>query len=237
MRDTSSIVSVVPQPSGTKPDWVRATRSATAFWTPTAGALALTLVLVLCWPHKQRPALQSRNMPEATASYVLLEGSYAALPDNPLHNPWPGPGGAILPDREDAPARRLPAPEYTGWGVISPWAPLPRSARSNTVPNLADRPVANVLTGRAPATSSGFTETLSPGLLRCGFQFEIPPGVATNLPADASFYVELDDQGNVVHLLAEPGENPAGTRLLETAISRGHGTRAGRGQVLVSWGK
>jgi hypothetical protein len=202
---------------------------------PTAAALALTLVLVLCWPRKQRHALQAHTMPEATASYVLLENSYSV--DLPFRNPpWPGPGGSRLPDREEAPIRRLPSPEYTGWGVISPWTPLQRSVPSNALPNLADRPVADVLTGLAPATSD-LTVTLSPGLQRCGFHFEIPPGMASNLPTDASFYVELDNQGDVVHLLAEPGDNPAGARLLETAVSRGHGTRAGSGQVQVSWGK
>jgi len=192
-------------------------------------------MLVLCWPHKQRPALQAHNMPEATASYVLLAGSYAA--DGPFRNPpWPGPGGPRLPDREEAPIRRLPAPEYTGWGVLRPWAPMQRSAPSNAVPNLADRPVADVLTGLAP-TTTGLTMTLSPGLQRCGFHVEFPPDVGTNLPAEASFYVELDDKGDVIHLLADPGDNPAGTRLLETAVSRGHGTRAGSGQVMVSWGR
>ena len=223
--------------SSARPDWIRQTRSATAFWTPTAVVLALTLVLVLCWPHKQRHASQAHGMPEAMASYVLLEGSYAAFSDGPFRiPPWPGPGGSRLPDREETPIRRLPSPEYTGWGVIRPWTPLQRNALSNALPNLADRPVADVLTGLAPAATN-LAMTLSPGLQRCGFHVEFPPGVATNLPVDATFYVELDDKGDVIHLLAEPGDNPAGTRLLETAISRGHGACAGRGEVTVRWGR
>ena len=218
-----------------RPAWVRQTRSATAFWMPTVVALALTLALVALWPHNRRHAV-ARNMPEASASYVLLEGSYSALPGNPLGNPWPGPGGSTLPEHEDAAVRHLPSPEYTGLAIMRPWTPAQPGFPSNTPPNLADRPVTAALTGLAPA-ATGLTLTFSPALQRCGFHFELPPGMTTNAPTDARFHVELDDQGDVIHLLAEPGDNPAGARLLESAISRGHGTRAGSGQVTVSWGR
>jgi hypothetical protein len=232
MRDTSSSASTAPLPSGPRPAWVHPARPGTTFWTPTLAVLAITLVLVLLWPHHLRRAAHAHGMPEATASYVLLEGSYAAPPGNP---PWPGPGRAILPEREDVTTRRLPSPEYTGLGVMRPWLPVQRGV-SNTMPNLAARPVADVLTGLPPATN-GLSMTLSPGLQRSGFHFEVPPDVATSMPTVARFHIELDDQGDVIHLLADPSDNPASVRLLETAINRGHGTRAGSGEVVVSWGK
>jgi len=234
MRDTSSIASAAPSSSGTRPDWVRQTRSATAFWMPTVVVLALTLLLVLLWPHKRRHAAGANSMPEAAASYVLLEGSYLALPGNPLlGNSWLGPRSSTLPEHEEAVVRRLPLPEYTGLGAVDPWAPMPRRTPSNAIPDLATRPVAAVLTGLPPGSNS-LAMTLSPGLQRCGFHFEVSPGLTTGLPAVARFYVELDNHGDVIHLLAESAENPASHRLLETAISRGHGTRAGSGEVTVS---
>ncbi|MEI8242999.1 MAG: hypothetical protein WCI17_07000 [bacterium] len=207
-----------------------------AYWLPAVSVLAMALVLVLLWPHNRRRGAHARSMPEAAASYVLLEGSYLVLPGNPLGNPWPGPGGGSLPEREDVTTRRLPAAEYTGLGIMSPWAPVPPGVPSNTLPNLAVRPVANVLTGLPPETI-GITVACSAGLQRSGFRFEVPPGVETGLPAVVRFQVELDDKGDVIHLLADPGDNPASARILETAVSRGHGTRAGRGEVQVSWGK
>ena len=203
---------------------------------PSVVVLALTLVLVLLWPHKWRHATSSQSMPEATASYVLLDGSYAALPGNPLGNPWPGPRGSTLPEREDVIVRRLPSPEYTSSGTRNPWAPMPRSASSPVLPDLAIRSVAAVLTGLPPATNC-LSITRAPGLQRSDFLFEIPPGVTTGMPTVARFYVELDDTGAVIHLLAESNDNPAGLRLLEGALNRGHGTRAGSGEVTVSWGK
>ena len=197
--------------------------------------LTLTLVLVLLWPHKRRHAA-GPGMPEATASYVLLEGSYQALPGTPLGNPWPGPRGSTLPEREEVPVRRLPRPEYTGLGEVSPWAPLPRSAPSNALPDLAVRPVAEVLTGQPPATNR-WAIILSPGLQRSGFHFDISAGVPTGLTTVAHFHLELNDQGEVIHLLSEPADNPAATRLLESAINRGHGERGGRGELTVSWGR
>ena len=236
MPDTSSSVSATPSPSVSRPEWVRQTRSAAAFWLPTVVVLSLTLVLVLLWPHRWRHATGPQSMPEASASYVLLEGSAVALPGNPLGNPWPGARGSSLPDHEDVVTRRLPSPEYTGLGDSSPWLPLPHGVSSNVLPNLADWPVADLLTGPASVTNS-LTTTLSPGLQRSRFQFEVPPDVTTGMPMVARFHVELDDHGDVIHLLAESVENPAGLRLLESAISRGHGTRAASGEVTVSWGR
>jgi len=238
MRDSFSNASTAPLPSGLRPPWVRQTRSATAFWMPSVAVLAITIVLVLMWPHKPRHvAAHVQSMPEATASYVLLEESYSALPGNPLGNPWPGPGGSMLPEREEAPGmHRLPSPEYTSIGILSPWTPTRLASPAIAAPNLAARPVTEVLTGFAPVPA-GPTMILSPGLQRSGFQFEMPPDVTTGMPTVARFHVELDDKGDVIHLLAEPADNPASARLLETAISRGHGTRAGSGQVVVSWGK
>ena len=202
---------------------------------PSLVVLALMLVLVLLWPHKWRHVAHPNSMPEATASYVLVEGSYAALPGNPLGDPWPGPRGSTLPEREDVVVRRLPAPEYTGLGVSAPWLPLPRRAQSNALPNLADRPVAEVLTG-LPSATNRLVTTLSPGLQRSGFHFEVPPEVMTGMLV-ARFHVELDEQGEVVHVLSEQNDNPTSLRLLESALGRGRGTRAGSGEVVVSWGR
>ena len=236
MSQDSSSVSSVPVSFRTRPVWVRSARSATTFWTPVAAVGALTVLLVLLWPRNPRHAAQAHSMPEATAAYVLLEGSYLALPGNPLGNPWPGPGGSALPERDDMAALRLPLPEYTGLTGVAPWTPTRLELPSNILPDLAVRSVASVLTGLPPATN-GLAITLSPGLQRAGFHFEIPPSVATNLPAVARFHVELDDKGEVIHLLTEPGDDPARARILETALNRGHGARAGSGEVLVSWGK
>ncbi|MEI6211465.1 MAG: hypothetical protein WCR06_07545 [bacterium] len=236
MSRTLSTQSAAGVPSGIRPEWVRPARTATAFWMPVAAVLSITLALVLLWPQTRRHAMQNKSMPEASASYVLLEGSYVALPGNPLENPWPSTGSSAMPEREELVARRLPVAEYTGLGSMLPWMPAPVGAMSNLLPNLAARPVAEVLTGLPPATNS-FSLTISAELQRSGFHFEVPPDVTTGMAMVARFYVELDDRGNVFHLLAEPGDNPAGVRQLETAISRGRGTRAGRGQVLVACGR
>ena len=204
---------------------------------PTAIVMLLTLTLVLLWPHKRRRAVQSQSLPEATASYVLLEGSYLALPGSPLGNPWPGPRSSTLPDREEVVVRRLPAPEYAGAHPVMPWAPLPYRAPSNALPNLADRPVAEVLTGLPPLATNRVELTLSPGLQRSSFRFELPPSASTSLAGVARFAVELDARGNVIHLLTEPGNSSVQMRSLETAISRGHGTGAARGELTVTWGQ
>ena len=216
---------------------MRQVRKAAAFWLPTVVVLMLTLVLVLFWPHKRRHAAQVLSLPEATASYVLLDGSYQALPGSPLGNPWFGPRSSTLPEREEIVVRRLPAPEYAGARPVTPWAPLPYRAPSNTLPNLADRPVADLLTGSLLQTTNRVALTLSPELQRSSFRFELPLNATTGLAAVARFSVELDAQGNVIHLLAEPGNSTALMRPLETAISRGHGTGAARGEVTVSWGR
>lgn len=235
MPDTASSASAAPLPSGNRPAWVHHARSGPAFWLPALGVLGMMVVLVLLWPRNHRHrAAQPHSIPEATASYVLLEGSYLLPAGGPW---WPGSGGpALPPERDDTPARRLPLPEYTGLGVMSPWTPAQLGMPSNFVPNLAARPVAAVLTGLSP-TANGLTLSLSAGLQRSGFHFDVPPGVVTSMTAVARFHVELDDKGEVIHLLAEPCDNPASLRLLETALGRGHGMRAGRGEVQVAWGR
>ena len=176
-------------------------------------------------------------MPEATASYVVLGGrSYRALSDNAPGVSWLSSRGSASAEREDVPARSLPPPEYMGLREVAVWVPAQVGAVSNALPNLAARPVTAVLKD-LPSATNGVTVSLSPGLQRSDFHFSVPPGIATNTPAEARFHVEIDAQGNVIYLLAEPSDNPAVQRLLETAIDGGHGIGAGRGQVLVSWGK
>lgn len=196
--------------------------------------LVLVVLLVLLWPRNRHRSAHAHSMPEATAAYVLLEGS--ALPVNPLGPPWPGSGGSTLPERLDVATRRLPAPEYTGLVDPDPWQPARLEAPSNAVPDLADRAVASVLTGLPPATNS-LTVILTPGLQRSGFHFAVPPAVASSLSAVARFHVELGGHGEVIHLLSEPCDNPASARLLESALNCGRGTNAGSGQVQVTWGK
>jgi len=215
---------------------MRQVRSVISFWLPTVVVLGLTLLLVLLWPSYRHRTTEATGMPEATAAYVLLGGrSYRTLPDHPLGNTWPGPKGSALSEREDIAARHLPLPQFTGLENVRAWTPAQLGAPSNTMPNLAARPVAHVLTGVPPATN-GLLVTISPVLRRSGFHFTVPPGVETNVPAEARFHVELDARGNVLYLLADPCDNSAVQRLLETAINCGHGARAGNGQVQVSWG-
>jgi hypothetical protein len=222
-------------PAG-RPDWLRPARSAAAFWLPSVAVLVLTLLLLVLWPHEWRSVPKRASLPEATASYVLLDGSAPGVSGNPLGNPWPGPRTTALPERDPVVVRTLPSPEYTGARAVSPWSLAPLRAPAPVVANLALRPVAAVLTGVALATNA-LAVTLSPTLQRSGFRFDLPPGLATTLPAVVRFYVELDDKGVVLHLLAEPSDNPVSSRLLETAIGRGRGTNAGCGQVEVSWGR
>jgi hypothetical protein len=198
--------------------------------------LVLTLLLLMLWPHDWRRVPKRATLPEATASYVLLDGSTPGVSGNPLGNPWPGPRGTALPERDPVVVRTLPSPEYTGARAMAPWVPAAVRMPSNAMPNLALRPVAEVLTGVARVTNC-LAVTLSPQLQRSAFQFELPPGVATTLPAVVRFYLELDDKGAVQHLLAEPSDNPASSRLLETSLGRGHGTNAARGYLEVSWGR
>ncbi len=231
-----SIIAPRP-PIGTLPDWVHPARRPVRFWSPVATVFGVTLLLILCWPGHRHAETRLNNLPEATASYVLLEGSYSALPGNPLGNPWPGPGSSSLPERDDTiPARHLPSPKYSGLISLLPWTPAQPAFPSNAPPNLAHRPVTDALTELAPA-GGGMSLSLASGLQRAGFHFDLPADLPTNHPVDARFYVELDNSGSVVHLLAEPSDNPVAARLLESAISKGRGARAGGGQVQVSWGK
>ena len=231
-----SIVAPHP-PIGTRPDWVRPAGRPVRFWLPVATVLGMTLLLILCWPGHRHGEARSNNLPEATASYVRLEGSYSALPSDPLRNRWLDSGSSSLPERDDTlPARHLPSPEYSGLTSLLPWAPAQPAFPSNTPPNLAHRPVTDVLTGLAPA-NGGMSLSLAPGLQRADFHFDLPADLPTNRTVDARFYIELDDSGRVVHLLAEPSDNPAAVRLLESAISQGRGARVGSGQIQVSWGR
>jgi hypothetical protein len=104
-------------------------------------------------------------------------------------------------------------------------------------PSLAARPVADVLSGLPPTSTGGVSIALAPELQKCGFSFELPDSMATNAPASAIFHVEVDEAGRVIYLLAEPSENPVAARLLENAINLGRATRAGRGDIQVSWGR
>jgi hypothetical protein len=220
-------------PAG-RPDWVKPARSAASFWLPSGAVLVLTLLLLVLWPHEWRTVPRRVSLPEATASYVLLDGSVPAVSANPLGNPWPGPRATALPERDPVVVRPLPAPAYTGTREVAPWSPVPLRPPSNAMPDLAARPVADLLTGAMRVTNR-LAVTLSPGLQRRGFRFDLPPGIETGTPAVVRFFVELDDKGAVSHLLAEPGDNPASRRLLETAVGRGLGSGAGQGQIEISW--
>jgi hypothetical protein len=217
-------------PVAASPGWIRPARRAPAFWLPTAILFGMTLLLLLVWPRRLHHRAPNGNLPEPSAAYVLLEG-YRSVP-GPIP---PGPPVDIL--GRDFTARRLPAAEYTGVGDLEPWMPALLALPPSAPPSLAARPVADVLSGAPLAATNTLAATLSAGLERCAFRFEIPAGVATGMPAVARFQVELDDHGEVVHLLADPCDNPAAARLLEAAVSRGRGTGPGRGQVTVAWGK
>lgn len=221
--------------AGGPPAWLRPARSAVSFWLPSVAVLVLTLLLLVLWPHEWRSVPRRASLPEATASYVLLDGSAPAVSANPLGNPWPGPRATALPERDPVVLRPLPAPTYLGAREVAPWSPVALRTPSNALPDLSARPVAELLTGVAPVTNR-LAVILSAGLQRSGFRFELPPGIETGTPAVVRFFVELDDKGAVSHLLAEPGVNPPSRRLLETAVGRGLGNAIGQGQVEISWG-
>ena len=237
---TPSVNVPASTPSLARPAWVHPARSATAFWTPTLLIAALTLILVLLWPRgHRRPA--ARGMPEPGAAYVLVEGPMSGVLDlekSFMHSSQEISGGsALLDDPESTSPRHLPAVEYVGAGLVGLWTPALPAASSNTVPDLAARPIAAPLpTGQRPLTN-GVEVILSPGLQRCGFHFEVPPAAVTGAAAVARFHVETDAAGRVVHLLSEPCENPSSARLIEAAVNTGCAVRAGFGDVRVSWGK
>ena len=218
-----------------RPDWVHVARSATAFWTPPALVLALTVILLLLWPRGRHRSAISRGMPEASAAYVLLTGPRGLMPDpSALDGAWRH--AVPLDETEGVAPRRLPAPVYLDTDILGGWLPPALGAPSGNLPDLASWPVSSLLTASLPITN-GIAIVLSPSLQQSGFQFEVPSGVVTGLSASVCFHVEVDESGRVIHLLSEPSENPAGARRIEAAIFKGHAARACRGRVQVSWGR
>lgn len=176
-------------------------------------------------------------MPEPGAAYVQVDGA-ADLEGSFRHAPQENNGrSALLDDPESAVPRRLPDVAYIGVGAVGPWAPVPPAASANAVPDLAARSTAAPpMAGLQPRTN-GIVVVFSPGLQRCGFHFDVPSAAVTGAAAVARFHVETDAAGRVMHLLSEPSENPAGARLIESAINTGRAACAGLGDVQVSWGR
>ena len=222
-----------------KPEWLHPSRSALSFWTPPAALVLATALLVLCWPHA-RPASVSPSLPEPSAAYVLFEGGAQWVSPDSMLDPAKhvfDRATTVMEDAAPVAPRNLPAPEYTPFSRVEPWQPDLSMTVPAFTPNLAARPVADVLSGLQSFCTGGVSVALSPGLQNCGFSFELPDSVATNAPASATFHVETDDAGRVIYLLAEPSDNPDAARLLENAINIGRASRAGRGDIQVSWGR
>lgn len=205
---------------------------------PPAALVLATVLLVLCWPHA-RPVTAAPSLPEPSAAYVLFEGGAQWILPASVADPAKRafPATTVLDDIAPVAPRNLPAPEYTPFSRVEPWQPDLSMTVPGFTPNLAARPVADVLAGLQSPATGGVSVALSPGLQKCGFSFEIPDSVATNAPASATFHVETDDAGRVIYLLAEPSDNPSAARLLENAINIGRASRASRGDIQVSWGR
>lgn len=222
-------------PVGGRPDWVHVSRSAPAFWTPSALVLALTVILLLFWPRGPHRSTQLRSMPEASAAYVRISGPRGMLPDpSTLDSAWRH--AAPLDESEGIAPRRLPMPVYLETDTLGRWSPVALDPQPVRLPDLAAWPVSPLLKASAPVTN-GIAVALSPALLQIGFHFDVPTGVITGQSASVRFHVEVDSAGRVVHLLSEPSENPSGARQIESALFLGRASRAGSGQVQVSWGR
>jgi hypothetical protein len=214
---------------------VHVSRSATAFWTPPALVLALTVILLLLWPRGSHRSAQLRSMPEATAAYVRISGPRGMLPDpSTLDGTWRH--AVPLDESEGMAPRRLPTPVYLETDTLGLWGPVALDPQTVRLPDLAAWPVSPLLDASAPVTN-GIAVTLSPALLQIGFHFDVPTGVTTGQSASVRFHVEVDGAGRVIHLLSESSENPSGARQIESALFLGRASRAGSGQVQVSWGR
>ena len=210
-------------------------RPATAFWTPPAAVAVLTLLLVLLWPHRPRRHAAA-GLPEPGAAFVVAARMPYIGPIMPGVHGF-GPTRSSLDETTSEAPHPLPAPEYRGIRPLATWMPAAVVAPSDRPPDLARRPVGPLLPESFPAPTGGCEIALSAGLQNAGFAFGVPVAAVTGAAVVARFHVEVGDDGRVLHLLAESSDNPAASRLLESAVSTGRASRACFGEIQVSCGR
>lgn len=226
-----------PRPRARPTSAYRSARRLARFWLPPALIAALTASLLLLWPHPKHHPL--RSMPEASAAYVMMTGvvSYVLSPEA-ITRSWDlsSEHGSRLSDFETMAPRLLPPARYAPMAA-DVWGPARLDSLSNAVPDLAALTPVVPAPVWGPAPANRWTVVLSANLRDAGFRLAMPAAASTNEPGTARFYVDLDEQGSVAHVLAEPSEHWSGTRAVEAAIFTSRADRAASGTVEVSWGK
>jgi len=198
----------------------------------------LMIFLVLLWPRAHRRPGGTHGMPEPGCAYVLFEGgmSGASNPERMFRSSRSQAGLSLSENFDNTAVRQLPSITYGYVGLTGSWSAVRLAAASNATPDLARKPTGMPVQTDPCPSSPGMQVILSPALQHCGFHFTVPDEAVTGKAAVARFHVETDSSGRVIHLLAEPCDNPTGARLIETAINAGSASCAGFGNVQVSWG-
>jgi len=219
----------------------RPERRRALFWWPAAAIAGLTALLWTAgWPRgPARGAPPARRLPEPNAAYVLVGPGVQSLylkADIIARPSWIGFGRSLKegPDDGESPAEhRLPPPAFLPGGEPAPAEPAELRAPAR-LPGLAERPV-EAPRWPAPPAGRALSWTLAPALRGAGFTARV---ARAQLPPEAGrvrAWVELDEQGRVLHLLGEGEDGAAPPPQALQALRAGGGTNAAAGWIDLFW--
>lgn len=212
------------------------------FWWPVAALSGITMLLwVAGWPRSPaRKAPPARRLPEPNAAYVRVGPGVQSLylkADIIARPSWIGFGRSLKDgpdDGESMTEHSLPAADFLSGG--EPVSPKPAELRARiSLPGLAQRPV-DAPRWRSPSTTSMFAWTLTPALQRAAFTATV---ARAQFPPEAGrmrAWVELDEQGHVLHILGEGKDGDPPPQQALQALRMGGGTNAAAGWLELVWG-
>ena len=182
------------------------------------------------------------HVPEAHASYVVLDPKFAAEALKKSLTAWmSGGSGERLPLGMESAVidlgGALKPPDFLTQGKRYPGAwqpsdvsPLPDTLPDVSVPSVADSPVYLKKT----ESSQGVWTRQDGTLNAAGFAFPVLKEKLTERSGHCRFFVETEKDGSVVHLLLLTPRT-SGAAAFELMLFRGRATGAVRGTIEISW--
>ena len=223
----------------------KAARRPILFWWQ---AFLLLGVVILLWSQLPMSAVlyEARvfaPLPDARASYVLLDPAYALQALKRMRTSWTAEGRPEgkgddemqleAVDLNDA----LPSPSFLEQGAVYPgrWQPAAVSPLPQPLPDLRIASAADASdVVRLRKATLGIRPSLDASLVAAGFKFPLPSGALPERTGSCRFYLETEVDGSVIHLLllSPWGKSAA---VFEQALLRGQAKGAVRGFVSFSW--